>query len=288
LEKDQDLQCVESGQVASLGSRTVFDFTSDKALDFKKQRSELAAKTIRQKLADYLALPAKRVAPYYRILRPRGSRGYPHPHVTTYVIESEPGAQAVVYRLGQEQHYSRPKSEVKDAVLYVSHHSADAELQADEWVRRQVPSDLSQKAFYACDVRGVGESKPDTCGENSFLQPYGNDYFYAIHGIMLNRPYVGQKTLDVLQVLKWLEQAGHERIHVVAKGWGTLPAAFAVLYNETVTSITLKDGLESFHSIATSKEYNWPLSGFVPGMLKELDLPDCYTLLKAEKDFRMV
>ena len=288
LEKDEDLQCVETGQVASLGSKTVFHFTAAKANDLKQQRPELSANAIRRKLADCLALPAKPVAPYYRILRPRGSRGYPHPHVTTYVIESEPGAQVVVYRLGQERHYSRPKSEVKDAVLYVSHHSADEELRSDDWVRGLVPSDLSQKAFYACDVRGIGESKPDTCGENSFLQPYGNDYFYAIHGIMLNRPYVGQKTLDVLQALRWLEQAGHEQVHVVAKGWGTLPAAFAALYSEKVTSVTLKDGIDSFHSIATSKEYDWPLSGFVPGMLKALDLPDCYTLLKAEKDFRML
>ena len=48
-------------------------------------------------------------------------------------------------------------------------------------------------AFYACDVRGIGESRPDTCGVNQFLDPYGSDYFYAIHGLMLDRPYVGRR-----------------------------------------------------------------------------------------------
>ena len=154
-------------------------------------------------------------------------------------------------------------------------------------MRQQVPADPQKTAFYACDVRVVGESMPDTCGENSFLQAYGNDYFYAIHGIMLNRPYVGQKTLDVLQVLRWLEEAGHARIEIIARGWGTLPAAFAALYSDAVHSVQLKDALESFHTIAASREYDWPLSSFVPSILKELDLNDCYTLLKAEKDFKM-
>jgi hypothetical protein len=104
---------------------------------------------------------------------------------------------------------------------------------------------------------------------------------------MLNRPYVGQKTLDVLQVLRWLEEAGHSRVQIVAQGWGSLPAAFAAMYSNTVYSVKLKGALDSFHSIATSEEYQWPLSSFVPSILKEVDLTDCYTLLKAEKDFEM-
>jgi hypothetical protein len=31
--------------------------------------------------------------------------------------------------------------------------------------------------------------------------PYGSDYFYAIHALMLDSPDVGQKTYDVLCVL---------------------------------------------------------------------------------------
>ena len=287
IEEDKDLQCTSTGQVASMGSKTVFHFTAQKAESLSKNRPQLSAKGIRQSLSRYLALPTSPAKPYYRILRPRGGRKYPLPHATTYLIETEPDAQCIVCRLGSERHYSRPKTEIPDAVLYVSHHSADEELRQDDWVRAQVPSDPAKTAFYACDVRGIGDSRPDTCGENSFLQPYGNDYFYAIHGIMLNRPYVGQKTLDVLQVLRWLEEAGHSRIQLIARGWGSLPAAFAALYSDAVHSIKLKDALGSFHSIATSSEYHWPLSSFVPSILKELDLEDCYTLLKAEKDFEM-
>ena len=287
LEKDEDLQCTSAGQVAEMGSKTVFQFTAEKANSLSKNRTELSVNRIRQAFSRHLGLPASFNDLHYRILRPRSGRGYPLPHATSYVIETEPDAQCIVYRLDQERHYSRPKSETADAVLYISHHSADREVRQDEWVRKHVPSEKKKVAFYACDVRGVGESRPDTCGENSFLQPYGNDYFYAIHGIMLNRPYVGQKTLDVLQVLRWLEEAGHSRVQIVAQGWGSLPAAFAAMYSNAVYSVKLKGALDSFHSIATSEEYQWPLSSFVPSILKEVDLTDCYTLLKAEKDFEM-
>ena len=33
-----------------------------------------------------------------------------------------------------------------------------------------------------------------------------------------------QKTLDVLRVLDWLADVGHKEVHLVAKGWGALPA----------------------------------------------------------------
>jgi len=45
--------------------------------------------------------------------------------------------------------------------------------------------------------------------EQEFLSPYGSDFFYAIHGAMLDAPYVGRKTYDLVEVLEWLRAAGH-------------------------------------------------------------------------------
>jgi pimeloyl-ACP methyl ester carboxylesterase len=196
------------------------------------------------------------------------------------VIETEPSAQAIAYRLANQRHDSRPTTEAGRAILYVSHHSADQELRSDSWVGGLVPKDSERGRFYACDVRGVGESRPDTCGENSFLKPYGSDYFYAIHGLMLDRPYLGQKVWDLLQVLRWMASTGHESVHLVAQGWGTLPATFAALLNDSVDALTLKGGLASYQSVATSEAYSWPLSSFLPGVLESFDLPDCYRVLE--------
>ena len=136
-------------------------------------------------------------------------------------------------------------------------------------------------AFYTVDVRGVGESRPDTCDEDSFFDLYGSDYFYAIHSIMLDRPYIGQRTFDVLRVLDWLRSIGHDDIHLAGKGWGSLPAAFAAVVSGDVRQVTLKDALTSYSDIAESQDYAWPLSTLVPNVLAAFDLPDCYNALKA-------
>jgi dienelactone hydrolase len=275
IEKDADLRCTPTGQVADLKSRSVFSFTKQLASGGRKPPDALA-KTIE----DTLGMPNLHGSPEYRILRAVANRKYPKPHATTYVLETESPAVAVVYRLADEAHYARPPKSDAPAILYVSHHSADAELRDEPLIAETMKAE-PKATVYACDVRGVGETRPDTCGgTNTFLTPYGSDFFYAIHGIMLDRPYPGQKTFDLLRTLDWLASFGHKEIHLVAKGWGTIPATFAAVLHGNVKRVTLKDALKSFHEIATSETYSWPLSSFVPGVLFKFDLPDCHEALK--------
>jgi hypothetical protein len=100
---------------------------------------------------------------------------------------------------------------------------------------------------------------------------------------MLDYPYVGQKTHDVLRVLDWLTVAGHKRVHLAAKGWAAIPATFAALLSDTVHRVTLKNALTSYTDIAESEDYRWPLSSLLPGVLEQFDLPDCYAELTAQK-----
>jgi dienelactone hydrolase len=283
IEKDETLWCTPKGQVAELKSRTVFSFTREKAAGLAKHRAKLDVAALKEAIVEILKLPSRKGVPDYRILRPTGDRRYPKPHATTYMLETEKGVGPVVYRLSDQQHLSRPPRDDKPAILYVSHHSADIELREEPLIADLVKAE-PQAAFYACDVRGVGESRPDTCGgSNQFLTAYGNDFFYAIHGIMLDRPYVGQKTFDVLRVLDWLADIGHGEVHLVAKGWGAIPAAFAAVLSDLVKQVTLKNALTSYTEIATSETYSWPLSSFVPGVLGKFDLTDCYRALSDKK-----
>ncbi len=291
IEKDEDLWAAPKGPVSALKSRTVFSFTKQAATEAALDRQILstarvfppADRSLKKLITASLRLNERGGVPDYRILRPTADRKYPKPHATTYVIETEKPAVAVVYRLSDQPHFSRPPKDEGAAILYVSHHSADAELRDEPLVAELVKAE-PKTAFYACDVRGVGESRPDTCGgSNQFLTPYGNDYFYAIHGLMLDRPYVGQKTFDVLRVLDWLRDIGHKEVHLVAKGWGALPATFAAVLSDLVTRVTLKNALTSYADVARSETYAWPLSSFVPGVLKAFDLDDCYKALGAKK-----
>ena len=288
IDKDETLWCTEKGQVATLdGTQTVFGFTREKSKQLRSQRKTHSGASLRRAVADLLKLPAKRkLAPDYRNWRYLVARGYPTKYAMAYTVETEPGIQAIVYRLSNERWYSRPPRSGERAVLYISHLSSDAELR-DEPLIREVMKTEPDSPVFACDVRGIGESLPETCNPGSFHNSYGNDYFYAIHSLMLDRPYLGQKTFDVLRVLDWLASHGHTDVHLVGCGWGALAATFAAVISDQVEQVTLKNSLTSYSDIAESEHYDWPLSTLLPNVLSQFDLPDCYSNLKS-KQLRLI
>ncbi len=288
IEKDETLQCTPQGQVAGLKSRSVFSFTREKSQSLAKSRSKLQGEELRKHIASALGLKEQPPEPpEYRILRPLRDRKYPRRFATTYAVESEPGVFALVTRLADESHLSRPPQSPASAILYISHHSADVELREEPLVKELIET-APDATFYACDVRGIGESRPDTCGSDQFLSPYGSDYFYAVHSLMLDRPYVGQKTRDVLAVLEFLAAAGHRSVHVAALGWGTLPATFAAVLSPRVNQVTLKHALSSYAEVAETESYRWPLSAFVPDVLRAWNLTDCYDELARTKKLKQI
>ena len=99
---------------------------------------------------------------------------------------------------------------------------------------------------------------------------------------MLDRPYVGQKTLDVLRVLDWLAAHGYTDVHLVATGWGALPGTFAALLSPRVQQVTLKHALTSYADVAEAETYRWPLATLLPNVLAHFDLPDCYAALQSK------
>ncbi len=283
IEKDATLQVTPDGQVAEVPSKTLFEFTREKSQQLAQQRKPLDAAALAETLRSVLKLPTDIATPEYRIPRPLNGRKYPTKSASEYAITTEPGVEALVTWLTESSHVSRPTRGADRCTLYVAHHSSDAELREEAWLAPWIEQ-YRDVPFYACDVRGIGESLPTTGGgPSSFLAPYGCDYFYAVHGIMLDRSYPGQKTLDVLTVLAWLQSLGHTDVHLVALGWGTIPATFAAVLSPIVTRVTLKHALTSYQDLAETEDYRWPLSVMTPGLLEVCDLPDCYQALAGKK-----
>jgi cephalosporin-C deacetylase-like acetyl esterase len=276
-EKDEVLWCAPKGQICELESRTVFSFTKERSLELAQARpKDLSGNELVTRVKSVLRLKdTDPPVPEFRIPRRTGKRGYPVRNYLTYMVETEPGIHAIVYRLSEEALIARPPRTDKRAILYIPHRSSDAELRNDPLIKELIQSE-PDSVLYTCDVRGVGESQPDTCNPNSFLSPYGSDYFYAIHSIMLDDPYIAQRTRDVLSVLAWLKSFGHDKVHVVGSGWGAFPATFAALLSDQVDRVTLKNALTSYAAIAESEDYIWPLSSLLPNVLEQFDLPDCY------------
>ena len=286
IEKDETLWCTPRGYVAEEKPRNLCSFTREASLAARQKRGPIDGAALEKAMATVLKLPPRDgTAPEYRILRPSAGRNYPKRFAGTYAVETEAGIHALVYRLSDEQLLSRPPRGAKRAVLYVAHQSADAELR-DEVLCKELVSAEPAAAIFACDVRGIGESRPTTTG-SAITDPYGADYFYAAHGLMLDSPYVGQRTHDVLRLIDWLKSCGHTEVHLAGKGWGAIPAALAAVLSRDVVQVTLKNALTSYSDIAEAEDYHWPLSALLPDVLHHFDLPDCYRALTA-KNLRQI
>lgn len=301
IEDDATLQCTEKGQVSEIGSRTVYSFTGETAAKLARERGNLAQGTLGvvgliSGVYAALKMPVRREKVEFRIPRPHGVQHYPQSQATTYLVETEPGIQAVVIRPIGERHLSRPPRATGRAILYVAHDSADAELRTnapgmDPWLGELLAAELKadpNTVLYGVDLRGLGDSRPNTCGDNNYDSHYGCDYFYSSHAVMLDRPYVGGRTFDLLCTLDFLADVGHKEVHLVARGYGTIPATYAALVEDRVVQVTLKNALESYRSIAESDVYAWPLSSFTYGALTRFDLPEIYEQLAARKQLKQV
>ena len=286
IEKDETLQVTPGGQVAGLGSRTVFSFTAEISRQMGKTRPALTGNALATAITETLRLPARRALPDARILREIRPRRYPRARFTTYAVETEPGIHAIVYRLSEASHFSRPLPGPAETILYVSHLSSDDELRTEPLLRETITA-APATAVYTCDLRGSGESMPNTAGEDRFDLPYGSEYLYAGFSLMLDEPLLGRRTHDLLRVIDWLAAHGHTSIHLLAKGRGALPATFAAILSPEIHQVTLKDPLHSFAKIAETEDYQCPLSCIVPGMLARYDLPDCYRALE-KKGLRLI
>lgn len=284
-EKPETLRCTPAGQVAALNVATDFSIASALSKTYRATRQPLSGDTLKQAVKEALRLPSRTGVADYQIMRRAKPRGYPQKTFAAYVLETELDIDVVVYRLSQTLLLSRVPRGPKKALLYVAHQSADVELRENAWVRDMALVD-EDTAVFACDVRGVGESLPQLSTSEEASKG-GVDYFHASCGSLFDFPTAGQRTHDVLRVIDWLKDSGHNEVHVVALGLGAIPATFASVLHDSVTQVTLKHALTSYAEVAETEAYKWPLSVLVPGVLRTFDLPDCYREL-ARKKLRQV
>lgn len=292
IEKDETLWCTQSGQVSELKPATLFQFTAAKAEQCRGTRGNKRGAALVEAIRQTLKLPRSdagdlppdagahgptypEAPPEFRILRAVGDRKYPLRYATTYAIETEENVFALCTMLTAQSHISRPPRRGETARLFIANRSSDAELRNEAWLRSLIEADKDTPTF-TLDVRGIGESMPNTCGANTFDSAYGCDYFYAIHGIMLDRPYLGQRVYDVLRTLDWLKEYGYTQVELIGKRWGATLATIAGVLSHSVRKVHLVEPLESFHQLATTEEYEMPLSNLLPDVLHHFDLPDCY------------
>ncbi len=282
-EPDQTLWATKSGQVWELNADNVPAFTARKAQELAAKRKPLSGEALRKELAKVLGVDVagrgtspRPTVPDYRYLRyATGDRGYAAAP-TYYSVATEPGIQVMLTMLDRQTICSRIPLGGPATALYVPHLSSDEDLREEPLAR-----DLARRyeRYFAADVRGLGESRPNACGESSFLRPYGSDFFFSYFSQMYGECYLGRRVQDLLGVLDVLESRGYRKVEVAARGFGTLPALFAAVLDKRITTVTLKHAPLSYLEVTQDEDYRWPLSSMVWGILRRLDLPDCYRAL---------
>ncbi|MEN6400372.1 MAG: prolyl oligopeptidase family serine peptidase [Armatimonadia bacterium] len=273
-EAEELLHATKSGQVWELEADNVPAFSRRKAEELAAKRKTLKGEELKKALGKLLTLPARPAeAPDYRtLIYGAKDRGYVGKQ-TVYSVWTAPQTQAVLTCL-DEQSWMCRLPEGKETTLYVPHLSADEDLREEPLAR-----DLAGKGrLFAMDVRGRGDTAPNACGGN-YLAAYGSDFFHTYFHQMYGESYLGQRTYDVLRVLDLLGSRGYKKVHLVGRGYGSLPALFAAVLDDRVKQVTLKNAPLSYMEIIQDEDYKWPLSSMLWGVLTKLDLPDCYRAL---------
>ncbi|HMX30100.1 MAG TPA: acetylxylan esterase, partial [Blastocatellia bacterium] len=238
-EKDEILQVTATGEIALLNSKRTYDFTREDAQQLAGKRSRLSGKTLSDELTNVLKLPARTVAPNYRIVRDR--RISPTMREYGYLIETEQHNGANVFAMlhvipKPGPQYFFPNNAT--ATLYVPHLSAVEEL-----VAGKAPTVAAGEPLLALDVRGIGEMTArlhkDT-GDDFFL-PYGTDYFYSTLAMMWNESYCGRRVHDLLSTLDLFAANGCREMHLVGRGIGAVTATFAAVISTLSTSSIGRD-----------------------------------------------
>lgn len=269
LEETEDLSDVLSvtpkGEVVPEGATPIYDLIARKADVLASERAKLSKEELTRCVRDVLDLPVERSLPHHRWLRSTTEDGVV---LARYAVETEGAVRAIMRKRPADPSHSQTLDVEREVHLYLPHISAEADLIEDPLARGL----KERHPLYALDVRGLGETIGDD--ERDFLHPYGIDYLFHGYGLLLGRSFLGRRVHDVLSTLDLLAHEGAERIRLYGRGQGAIHALFSGFLHSAVTSVTLKNYPESYHSWTRTPLVGWPAANMPRGVLGSFDLPD--------------
>lgn len=277
-EEEAMLWATPGGTVLKAGSRNMTVLLKEKARAVEAARRSPDGAALKRTIRRVLALPARKGVAHYRVLRPRPVGDGRFGSHSAFAVETEPGIQAVLHLYAPSPYAYLPARE--HTVVFVPH------LASEEDVREGLAP--KKQEVFAVDVRGMGLTRALTCGVEQFFHPYGSDYMYAVHGQMLGEPYLGRRVHDLLCVLDLLAANGCRDINLIGRGLGAVTSAFAACLHPAVKRVALHNAPPSYGGMMRHPVCEWPRSAMARGLLRSVDLPDCYRLLRRSKHLRMV
>lgn len=263
---EANLQVVPGGKVLDAGATPIYELIDQKAARFEQTRRPLAGEELKRAVRRLLHLPKSPSAPpHFRVPRPVSAEGRTY---ARYAIETEGDIRAILRKRLVEREWGHTLDVEKEVHLLLPHISAEEDMAQDSLVT------AVDGPFYGLDVRGLGESLPEPHGGGTFFQPYGMDYMFHGHGLLLGESYLGRRVFDVFRTLDLLLAEGAGTIHLYGRGQGAVLALYVALLRDEVATVTLKNGPQSYREWTRAPLVQWPAANFLRGALKVFDLPD--------------
>jgi hypothetical protein len=261
-----NLQVTPKGDVVAAGATPIYEAIDGLAAKFEGRRRPLSGDALRRAVKQLLCLPKLPTEPpHFRIPRPVSQGGCTY---ARYAIEMEGNIRAILRKRLVERAWGHTLDVEEEVHLLLPHTSAEEDMAGDSLVTE------AQGAFYGLDVRGLGEGMPEPHGGGGFFQPYGMDYMMHGHALLFGESYLGLRVYDVLRTLDLLQTEGAKAIHLYGRGQGAILALFVALLRDEVTTVTLKNGPQSYREWTQAPLVMWPAANFLRGALKVFDLPD--------------
>jgi pimeloyl-ACP methyl ester carboxylesterase len=260
---DSQLQCTRSGQVLEdFKGKSAFHFNAQRGKELALARAERSEGLTRSGLLQTVLRRPSSGPGKARQRSVLQRSGY---QIATRIYETEPGVRVP----GLEYIPAQPNSSPR--VVYLHGRGMAAEAGAGGALEKLV---LSGHRVLALDLRGIGETAP-AGGAKAHANAFGVDWKEAFLGLHLDRPLLGQRVFDLLQVLNMERAENMHLIGVEAAG----PIALHAALDRRIGRLTLERALVSWASVVENPISRQQLANVIPGVLKDYDLPELAALL---------
>ncbi len=260
-ETEATLWATETGQVAtSLAGETVHSLNWKRVEQARAGRATIAEtpKRVQELMAWRPVSGPLKVHPFGRMER----QGY---RIEKLLYESEPGILVPALLYAPAGGPAR-----KAAVLYVDSRGKSAGAAELEQIARAGLVALS------IDMRGAGETRTSSPDAGSDFPRYFGDYHSAMKALLIGRPLVGQRALDITRGLDWLAtrpEVDPQRIYGFGRESGAVALLHAAAVDPRLRRLALEGMLASYESVVKGHLHRNVFESVVPGALRSYDLP---------------
>ena len=279
LEPEAALYCTTSGQIrTALGGETVFSLSRAEGriqrepLPVARQAWTQWREQLKKTVSDLIGCTAPQSALNPRILA-RADKG-------TFTLEkivfySEPEIFVPGLLLLPKQKGPRP------GMVFVPEEGNNSGV-VEKYLR---PLAEAGYVVLSIDPRGLGETGAPSSSSvqrnyRGFMQDAEVGRFYE--ALRSGNTLVGLRTRDVLAAVEYLlsrDEVDRRRIAAAGHGPGGLLVLYAAALDERIQSAAVNGSLLSYAAITESELYSHRVSAFVPGVLRNFDLPEVAALV---------